>query len=375
MTERCVDSTRHSCVLACPRKRYYYTEYGGKGIVLNSPNVHLQYGLGMHGVAEELVKGTPFDEAYVIGSQEIDALPEGYTPDSLDWRDELKALLYGHGRILDEYIIPSLKERFEIISVEQELVIPLSDDVSYMTRLDNILRSKDSGEFYNLNWKSSSYMNDLLPHATTSLQLMMEAEALRQHTGKYSTGSIVIGLDKGGYRKVSEKESENGLSGKRLLSPFCYLWRKGKDPWVVDDSLYGVEYKYGWERVPTFALPLTMEKAWNIIPEAKKRGLYVELPPITAHPHMIEALKLQISVMEGRMGMGMFLFNQGKDPKILDQFFPQNFNNCVQDGGFMHCTCPYKSICWDGEEPELLVGGMYQWREANHPYEENFFAT
>jgi hypothetical protein len=357
---RIVDSTRYGCTFACPRKRYWFTEYKGRGIQIASPSEDLLYGSAVHAGCEAMAKGLSFDEAYQLATVEMFNIdPTILTVDGLSHKDELLALLWGHLRVYAEYILPNLSLRFNFLAIEQEIAIPLSENVTYCTRLDDILEDKETGLKYNLNYKTSSYVNDLPSQMSHSTQLMMEAEAARLHLGIAAVGTLIIAFDKGRSYGASDAEKKRGLSGKRRLSPLTYLYSKGDDPWDAGTK-YSTEYKSGWKRVPTFVPPLSSELVWNkILTPGDKQGLFSELTPIYFDQGMVEDVRDQILTVERQV---VNMNSSGN--------FPQNFHNCIQDGGYMHHTCPYHPLCWDGEEPEMLLGGLYAWREYNHPLEE-----
>jgi hypothetical protein len=190
------------------------------------------------------------------------------------------------------------------------------------------------------------------------MQLMMEAEAARLHLGIECVGTIVIAFDKGRAYPASPAEKKRGLTGKRLLSPLTYLYAKGDDPWSAA-TMYCTEYKTGWKRVPTWVPPLSPERVWEMLSDEEKRGLFTELTPIYFDQGMVEDVRKQIIHSE-RQIVGM----------DEEGCFPQNFHNCTQDNGYLHHTCPYLPLCWDEEEPEMLIGGLYEWRTFNHPLEE-----
>lgn len=359
-----MDSTRYRATFACPRKRFYLTEYGGRGIVLAAPSEDLLYGSAVHKGCELLAGGMIFQEAFMYAQRELLPLSPSLTPEGHDHRLELEALLYGHLRLYQDYILPALLEEYDIFAIEQEIVIPLTESVTYLTRIDKGLRRKSNGTNFNLNYKTSSYIDDLQSSVECSMQLLMEAEALKYATGSFVTGSLVIGFNKGSKRSVSEAEKKRGLEGKRRISPFTYGYMKGDDPWDPKTQ-YSAEYKAGWTRFPTFVEPWTHEDWWNRMPDALRRGQYMTTTPIIHQPEMIARLKEQIVHVEQRLA-------EYRDTDDLDALYPQNFANCNQDEGYMHSTCPYKPFCWEGEDPDMLIGGAFKWREINHPYEEAF---
>jgi hypothetical protein len=361
MKKRIVDSTRYQTYFNCPTERRWFTEYKGRGITLSSTNVDMLYGLAVHNGCEMMAVGHSFVDAWNESVLILAQIPSDMrTPDGHWVGDEYQALLYGHLRIYEEYILPKIKSEYKIIGVEQEIVIPLTKDLSYCTRVDIILQEKNGGLYFVPNYKTSSYMNDLLLNSKYSTQLMMEAEAARHALKTNITGSIVIGFDKGQKRGVSDTEAKAGKVGKRLMSPFVYCYMKGDDPWLENNQV-SVDYKYGWSRVPIWST-FSYEDWWDKVPERIKLGSYSILPPIYHDPEFVEDIKKQIISVEERIA---------NDPTFL---LPMNLHNCTQHAGYMHHNCPYIPLCHDREFPEDLIGGMYKWREINHPHEDDLVA-
>lgn len=362
---RIVDSTRYGTYFNCPRERYWSHEYMGRGITPTAPSMDLLYGSAVHKGCEELARGARFDEALFKAGAELAPLSNELTPEKLPRKDELGALLFGHLRCYQEFIFPKLQEEYEILGVEQEIIIPLSSlpPIYYCTRLDKILQRREDGLFFNLNYKTSSYLNDIFLSMERSVQLMMEAEAARIHLkekGKdaFITGTIVIGFDKGQKRKVSEGEKKRGLEGRRVLSPLTYGYVKEDNPWNAE-SLYSPVYKSGWRRFPIWN-EIGIESWWEMLPEEMKRMQFSILPPIHHHPEMIKDIKEQILETEIRIAADA----------PMNRVFPMNTHNCNQHAGFIHHTCPYTPLCWGDEDPMDLIGGMYEWRPINHPKED-----
>jgi hypothetical protein len=345
-------------IFNCPRERYYYTEYGGRGIQSSIINDDLLFGLAVHKGCEILSGGGGFDEAVSYALEEMKDMQEASTPEHLSHIDEMKTLLYGELKMYEAYILPLILNEYEIIGTEEEIVIPLSPEVTYLTRLDKKLRRRSDDVFLSLNYKTSSYLSNLYDMSEHNLQLIMEAKGASISTGSFVSGSLVVGFDKGSKRKVSDSEQRQGLEGSRRISPFTYGYSKDDDPWESDKV--SSQYKAGWKRFPIWGGGNWIDMAeewWGRIEDRVKMSQFVILPPIIYDPSTIESLSNQIVQTELEL------------PKLR---YPQNLKNCNQHAGYIGHKCPYIPFCWNGERVEDVLGGAFRWREINHEYEREF---
>lgn len=350
---RGVDSTRYKTTFYCPAERFWHSEFMGRGIVPTGMSEDLMYGLALHRGCELIASGKSLGEAYAEGRKELVGLSTALTPDGLAQLDELSSLLYGHLRVYFEYIYQMILDQFEIIAVEQEFLIPLAPDLIWMTRLDKVLRRLSDDAFFNMNYKTSAYLNDLYSNVEHDIQLIMEAVAVGMFAKTDMAGSLVLGFDKGRKQAVSDAEKKLGLAGKRLLSPFTYGYRK--------EGNYSCAYKRGWDRFPVWTeMP---REAWyeQNVPEDTRTGSYSLLTPIFHAPDVIERIKKQIVTTETWIdSLGESFYS-----------YPQATKNCNQHAGFIHMTCPYKGLCWGGTNVVDVLGDTFQWRPINHPHERD----
>jgi len=394
MTQRVSDRSLYETYFQCPRKRYWAYEHKGRGVTrsdLLKPD--LLYGTGIHNGMDELTRTDNLDAA--INHLKASLTPiEEITPDGHPTRDELLAMGTGHLTIYHKYTLPMIRKSYTILTTEMEIIIKLSDWLTWMTRLDSSMERKRKGELpFVCEYKTSGYEEDLIKQATVNFQFHMEAAALEHHyrekgiSKKFVGGTILLILSKGVKRKATEREQKDGLTGVRRISPLTYAYWK-KDPFAsLPNPLleWQPTYHAGWHRIPTWIYPGTeeylSEKYFfneNLVKEAKK---IVFMPPaVPLDRERLVHSKQQILAVEGHIMQGVAqiesldgILHKEKYPdsnrdlrqKILNEYFPQNSQNCENDAGY-HGRCEFYGLCHEGEDDSL-----YFPRIANHPYEDN----
>jgi len=387
---RVSDRSRYETTFNCWRKRYWGYEHKGRGITGHGTKVDLLYGKGIHAGLDELFRTGNLEPAINHLKGALEPITEE-TPDGHPTSDELTAMGTGHLTIFKNYTLPSILKQYNVISTEMEIVISLSDWLIWMTRLDGSIERKKKGELpFVLEAKTSGYEADLIKQAAVNFQFHMESAALEEHykakdIKKYVGGCILLILSKGTKYKASKTEEGLGLYGVRRISPLTYAWWK-KDPFVAEDGDPKQEYSLigtgrgHWFKVPTWIYPGTdrwLSEEFLFSAENLKgvRKLLTMPPAIPLDRHRFEHTKRQILSVELEISEGAEIANRmlkdgGEEAMkewelALDQYFPQNSQNCDNDAGY-HGRCPYYGLCHEGETDD-----MYMPREPNHPYENN----
>lgn len=357
------DSSRLSDWHSCHRSKFWGYHYNGMGINPSVLNEDLQFGLAFHAGAEDILQGLDFERSFARGSEYIDALDARLTTaDGESRRDELRALLYGVLYVYENHFLPIFRSQYEIVGVEKELTRPLSDSITYATRLDVIVKGLQDSMLYNVNYKTSSSPLHLYKENLYNLQLLMEAEAARDNFG-WVGGSIIVGVNKGS--KQWDKEG----TGYRRGSPLVYAYKKASP---MGDPEYSPTYRAKWVRVPVWTEPMGVE-GWVEYMKAKHLELLkaqvMEHPPLYHPPVMVESVKRQIVGIETQCYLGVEALKGAGDKEaqrqILDAYFPQNFRSCGNYGGFKK-LCRFAGICHEGHNPD---SPDFSPRIPNHPIE------
>jgi len=386
--QRVSDRSRYETWFQCPRKRYWQTEHNGRGITGEGVKVDLLYGTGIHAGLDELIRTDNLTAA--INHVKAALAPiEETTPDGHPTRDELLAMGTGHLTIFKNYTLPSVTKDYNIISTEMEIIIKLSDWLTWMTRIDSSLERKRKGELpFVWEYKTSGYETDLIKQAAVNFQFHMESAALEEHyktkdIKKFVGGCILLILSKGSKYKATATEEKLGLYGIRRMSPLTYAWWK-KDPFITPEDDPKQEYSLvgtgrgHWFKTPTWIYPgtdrwLSTEFLFSAENLKVARKLITMPPSIPLDRIRFQSSKRQILAVEKQVAMGAGLIaksikaglEESLITPLMDIYFPQNSQNCDNDAGY-HGRCEYYGLCHEGETPD-----MYTPRIANHPYENN----
>lgn len=361
------DRSRIETTGDCARKRYWAYEYGGWGIRREGVSEDLAYGLGFHEGAEVLARGGGLEDALARLKAKTDTIV-GVTLDLLKKSDEYYTLGYGHLRTLQAQILPDLRARYEIVGIETEIVLPLSDDVLDMNRLDIGLKDKQTGDNYYVEWKTDANPSDIQERMQYNLQFVLGVATLQKALAEPVVGSIIIGVDKGRKSGPSPLERKDGITGERRDSPFTYAYSK--------DTGFGIEWdlewRKGWKKKPVWSVLSVgewygwlMENAPNV-----PREQFVITPPLMWEKADFERMARQIVAQERRLAQGTALSVTAAEDAVsavLDEYFPMNRKNCKNDGAFRK-KCQYIDVCHGCAGADPLSWG-YQWREENHPLE------
>jgi hypothetical protein len=347
-------------------------EHKGRGLVPRGTSLDLLFGGGIHRGLDEIVVTGNLDAANRYLMQDIQPIEET-TTDGEDTRLELEALGKGLLLTFHTYTLPLIKKEYDIVSTEQEIILPISDNLYWLTRIDGGLKRRKGGLSSVLEYKTTANPQALVSEAEYNLQYLMESAALESSLGEYVGGCNLLGLSKGNKYRATQAEQANGMHGVRRYSPFTYAYWSG-DPFISAQTEYSLKRRAGFtNRVPTWLYPgldkwLSEDYLFssNTVQFAKDQ---IFMPPaIPLDRQRFESVKRQVIALEEWIADGVeFINNKPEDTEILlDTYFPQNTRNCDNDGGYRK-PCPFIPICHHGESYD---SDLYQWREANHPAEE-----
>jgi hypothetical protein len=398
-----IDRSRLELLLDhCWREFYYLYEHdlstggaNGIGIVPKGPMpVDLAYGLAFHEGAQVIAEQHQRPDACIgaprgangecpvltealAKARAMTELIDGTTVDGYPRKDEYYALAYGHLRTFHDYLWPRLIQRYEVLACETEMVLPLSRDLIYSTRLDLGVRDRASGMVYNWSYKTDSSPDDIRERMQFHMQHLMEDAALAAHLGERCYGTIIFGIDKGSKGHASTRDLKAGKGGgERRLSPFTYGFVRDSGIALTYSSKY--QSAKGWERFPVW-LDYPGGSAgwydWLLEHEFDPYEQFVEVPPILFDDERYESVKRQIVAIDERLHVGRIATTRIQSGELYeddlfnarrDAHYPQNFLNCQKDGGYKK-FCPYIDLCHgagDGGARE-----MFKPRVPNHPIE------
>ncbi len=352
-----VDRSRVEAGHQCQRKRFWSYHYDGRGITPVIEGLDLTFGKAIHADLEYQLNG--WGHAAMPDMAASTKLPDGGTQDQ-EW-----AVLYrGLTGTFKEWVLPSILETYEVLGTEVELTTELAPGIQWMTRLDAVLRRKADGLYFVLEAKTSSWMDKLFAGLPYNFQLLMEVESLRRAWDKGSEemgGALVLAFNKGQNRSVSDAERRRGLEGKRRLSPFTYWYARTQANGLTD---YSLEYKAGWDRMPTWTIPdwwQMMKERWS---DAAREQVQL-WPSVSFDTLRVESIIRQI-VGQEKQNVAYETNDWQRPGEALDFFWPQNFGACMDFGR----PCPFADCCFSptiGRDP--LASGQYVVRDPNHKQE------
>lgn len=345
MPVRVTDSTRIGMFFKCNQSRQWYTEYEGRGLVAIEEREDTAVGLAFHEGIESLLLGDSIGAAfdkYVRTLGQIDRTTlDGYSA-TTEW------LWHGYG-VLSQFaktLLPHFREKYNIVAIEQEMVVKLLPELWYLTRPDLMVEYKgEKGETtpLNINIKTTHYTDNILRNLEYSAQIAMEAKASAAFHGREYSGTLLLVVDKG--KKGGPLKQDGDKTGTRLTSPFCYVWSNPKD------GTWGFDWKRGLVKIPAWTVCSCPQDLLNKMDGVVNVSQFTYLlgPVTSAHANGIEDEIIQV---ESLVKAGLACRNR---------------DACNNFGGY-NKPCQYKALCWEGNKLHL-----YEPREFNHPIEETIY--
>jgi len=178
---RVSDRSRYETYFQCPRKRYWGYEHKGRGLSSPLVRVDLLYGGGIHNGMDELIRTGNLEAAINHLRTALQPVEE-FTPDGHPTRDEFLAMGTGHLTIFHNYTLPMIRKQYNILTTEMEIIVKLSDWLTWMTRIDSSMERRSKGNLpFVCEYKTSGNEEDLIKQAAVNFQFHMEAAALEHH--------------------------------------------------------------------------------------------------------------------------------------------------------------------------------------------------
>lgn len=380
---------------SCNRKRYWMYEASNgtatPGWERRKLTIPLVTGIYVHKGLEEALKGaSPSSaasharESYLaeVTSRGL-AVEEGTDEQAVidEQAAHVEALVLAWCRVR----LPRWLEEYEIVEVEVEDRVPLSDDVTLAVRADAIVRRKADHRMFVVNFKTVATADERwLKSWEVDMQLMTELLAAERRHGQQFGGVIIEGLSKG--RRMPEKDIEGEIYAYRDSTPLLYGYKCDADPPLVPLQ-YQHDYtrRKGWYRFATWKenfprlsseheptdVATSLQYWINWLPEEVVEAQFCIVPPIMRDQARIDSKVRQIVAMERDIQSGLADLCdarelQAEDPDaelaMLDANFPQNEHSCIYPGP---CAC--YSLCYtNGVASDPAGSGLYQIRTDHH---------
>lgn len=399
--------------MTCPRKgwwaKYYPSETGGLEAV--SPQLNLEIGSAVHLGIEAILKGMKYlDWGSAEFDQELSAVivvaQASYDEkmESFEWEDS-KA----EGRAQVEAMISlfayhqkglrALLNLFEIIYIEPEVSVELGGELIFNSRPDLIVRSKEDGLYYTIDFKTASQFDE-----RAKLQSGQDFQSILQPTvaGLFFdlpiVGEIRWNLIKGRKQKKFEDGNFVGWeSASYLIRPYVRLRMELELAWgeywsCVEPHENGRKICNGgmrhkrvgdWQRADLWKLNGVSIREWvkevcQVLDRDEEENPYfkdIENLIVITEPIMhSEEVRMntleQVVQVDKAMRIGASDFTLApfhRKVEMLNKHFPQNRTACEYP-----YRCNFHTICHGKVEPleGMLLDGQipsnFRSRKTNH---------
>lgn len=371
-----------ACYQACPRRRYWQYEAPNgtstPGWERRRLALPLATGIYVHEGLERALKGESPTEAagharaaYMaeVVARSL-AVEEGTDEQAVveEQGAHVEALVLAWCRVR----LPKWNDEYEVVEVEVEDRVPLSEDVTLAVRADVIVRRKYDHRMFVVNFKTVAQADERwIKSWEVDMQLMTELLAAERRHGATFGGVIIEGLVKG--RRMPEKDNVGTVTGYRDSTPLLYGYKCDANPPFTNGE-YAWEYtrRKGWYRFPVWkegfpiATPDRFTSAFaldywiNWLPEEVVEGCFTIVPPIMRDEARIQSKVAQIVAMESDIESG--LRQVTINGASLDDWFPQNESECLWPS---KCAC--FDLCFTSNVADDPGGsGLYQPRRDHH---------
>ena len=382
---------------SCQRRRWFEYEIlnsaGSRGLEPRSLSLPMETGSGCHEIAGGLLAG---GDALVVIERAISGymslvcargLDIGIEPDEVQTSpvvEEQCALIEAFGWSFLRVRLPAILAEYEVLSVEEEIPLEVSDGVVMQTRADAVLRRRSDSRLFVYNLKTVSSPDDRWrAQWEVDMQLMTEPLAVERKLGEKVHGVIIDGFIKGVRVGVDDrlvecrgdKVATQEIQRSRLL----YGYSCPGDSNVPTLYDFAGTTKKGWSKFRTWQEGFVGKPSWmspiqywiGWLPEEEVAACFVNeksekpLLPVVRNDEHVRRKLVQIMATEHQIRSGRNMVEDGSTVSSredkLDGCFPQNERSCVYP-----TRCPFYKACW---EPigELEQSGFYVPRVANHP--------
>lgn len=340
---RFISRSSHDTFKQCPRKgywRYLSGPFGEdpqvRGLEEPRGSIQLDLGIAWHTGAEKLLAGEPWEAAW----EAAQPLPESLGLAERNWL--LAAFMAWDRAKRSEFF-----DRFEVLHVEKDILVPISPNVTLYTRADALVRERADGSFWVLNWKTAADVKDWNKKWFFDPQGWLEALAAEAELGAEVAGTIYLGVWKGPVWQ--------GKTTSRLIYGYKHHSRSG--------VTYGTENGGGGVRFPVWEESFPFGDglaAWiNWLDKGFLAKHFVESAPQLRQDKLVEDWLRQVVRRENDIDHALSF---PEDEQV--NFFEQNWDdtNCGR--------CPFKDLCLLRSTPEELIKDGFLLPRKRSPRDE-----
>lgn len=350
---------------------YDFEEEGG-GLEPEAGSLPLLAGIAIHSAHARLLAGEGLEAIVsdVIAHYRAEIAERGLL--GLDVTQEViaeqAALLEGMLRMWAITRMPMILEEYDVESIEQKWDWELFPGLVQRLRLDAILRRKDDGLRFVLDYKSVGSPTDVwMEKFEHNLQTCLYLQGLKERTQEPVGGILYEGLVKGQFRK--EIAHSKWFGRKIQHGPYTIAYTlRGRSAF---ETVYQTDYtnKKGYEKVRTFE-EMSM-KQWvedHLVPNGMGKELFIIVPPIKPPDYELLRVKQQTINEEIRYLAGMEEYRAAVrrgDPNaeaLLELYAPRRTGRCYKYG--KDYKCKFMGICFNAGVNPLEDG--YRKRAPHH---------
>ncbi len=315
----------------CPRKGYlrYLAPNGTDVTGWEEPrgNFHMSLGVAWHLGAEKLLRGESGLEAFSTAKAGLSPADAELLGDA-EWNWLLAAFLAWERVEQDEFL-----SKWEVLSVEEEIEVPITPNVTLYTRADGVIRDRADASVWVLNWKTASDVKDWNKKWFFDPQAWTESLAVESKLGVPVAGCIFYGIWKGPIYQ--------GKTTSRLIYGYRYNTRTGTT-YATENNGGGTKFSVWQEDFP-FGSGVAAWISW--LPKEILKKHFVESAPQLRQDPIVESWLKQLARNEHDID---HLLSTGSQ-EDLEEYFAQHWSdeNCSR--------CCFKNVCMLLAKPEELA--------------------
>jgi len=387
-------STRSEIVTGeeCPRLQLLGNDLDGTGYELKARSVPLLSGIHIHNALARALGHfsgyRPLPDADPVQAI-LDTMHHEYEADllragirHLEDADvqftlgEQMFMLEGMLRGWIAYRLPHILESYDVVSIEDEFLWELCAGVRIPIRLDALLRRKDDGLLYIMDYKGCAAMSDdWQQQHEHSKQTILYLEAVAEHYADERVGGIFYeGLVRGKWAK--DRAANSPFFDRRIQqSPYCYGYMYPAGDLPLIQVKYTAKKGYVKFRVCD-QMPMQQWITEHLIPERVLPELFCTMEAVNPPPEVRTRLRQQAALAEQTRvsdlrALEHLRTTHGLDHPLTQQHlnlaFPQRTGRCTKFGEDYHCA--FKAAgCFapDGALETLATDDAFQPRVPHH---------
>lgn len=347
---------------ACGKRRYWRSEFAGRGVVPVKEAEYYRQGRELHADYAALAVGGSAEA--IVRRVLREALAITPTPTTLDlehaWWHASMVAAFG------AYILPKWLETYRPLMVEKELVLdrhPLHIACTEDLALIGHDPGPHAGEIIVIDYKTVRWLTQgWAAHWPYAVQMLINSKAIEEAVGAPVRCVYVVGVQKGQIR-----------DGK-LRHPYVYAYQAPDGAWSGAWKPSPWRLTPRWERLDSIGLPVLPDldtAVRGVLDWVRGQGeaIAIDLHPMSAPVVSNDRLLNQLIRERTRREQEVDFVRDRMDGRsdLIETYFPSNFNACRPSIGD---ECPYLAACHNAEVGADPIGsGMYVPRTPHHDLE------